>query len=148
MRIGLLIPTCILIAGVLSCDSKADLTNAAEIGPEVPVKDVIINPYQDLSNTGDPYAVDSISIENKVLSVFVNYPGGCRTHSFELYASGKLEASKPAKAILCLRHYDDTDKCKTQIIQEVKFNLADLKYPKTKTVLLKIGDRTVKYAFK
>lgn len=134
-----------LIAGILSCDSKSDLTNAAEAVPEVPVKEVIINPYQDLSNTGDPYTVDSVSIKNKVLSVFVNYSGGCRNHTFELYSSGKLEAPKPAKATLCLRHYDDTDKCKTQIVQEVKFDLAALKYPKAKTVLLKIGDKTIKY---
>ena len=119
--------------------------NQAEI-PEI--KNAVVNAEVDMTNTGAMYTVDSIKIDNDVLSVFVNYSGGCKEHSFDLYSNGMYAKSLPPQLSLCLKHTNNGDACRKLIMKELKFNISNLKYAGKNTVILKLGDKRVTYATK
>ena len=104
------------------------------------IKDAIINPDVDMSNTGNAYTIDSLKIIADVLSVFVSYPGCCTENSFELYSNGMYAKSLPPQLSLCLKHTSKGDPCRRLVTQELKFNILKLKYPGKNTVILKLGD--------
>lgn len=119
--------------------------NQAEI-PEI--KNAVVNAEADMTNTGAMYTVDSMKIDNDVLSVFVNYSGGCKDHSFDLYSNGMYAKSLPPQLSLCLKHTNNGDACRKLIMKELKFNVSNLKYAGKNTVILKLGDKRVTYATK
>ena len=106
-----------------------------------PTKKAIIAPDADLMNTGAYYTVDTIFIKGDTLSVLINYSGGCKDHSFELYTNGNYAKSLPPQLSLCLRHTNNGDGCRKLIMQELKFNINNLKYPGKNTVVLKLGEK-------
>lgn len=112
------------------------------------IKNAIVNTEIDMTNTGGMYTVDSMKIDNDVLSVFVNYSGGCKEHSFDLYSNGMYAKSLPPQLSLCLKHTNNGDACRKLIIKELKFNISNLKYAGKNTVILKLGDKRVTYATK
>jgi hypothetical protein len=114
-------------------------TNTSEI-PKA-----IVDANTDMASTGNPYNIDSLSISGDTLSVFVNYSGGCETHSFDLYSNGMYAKSSPPQLSLCLKHSGKTDQCKKLIMKELKFNVTDLKYKGSDKVILKIADQRIAY---
>lgn len=129
-------------SAVVSTEKSETKATAAQ--PEV--KNAIVNAETDMTNTGSMYNVDSIKVTNDTLSVFVNYSGGCKEHSFELYSNGMYAKSLPPQLSLCLRHTGNGDACRKLIMQELKFNINNLKYPGKNTVVLKLGDKKATYA--
>lgn len=105
------------------------------------IKDAIVDPETDLMNTGAAYNIDSTKINGDILSLFINYSGGCNEHSFELYSNGMYAKSLPPQLSICLRHTNNDDACRELISQELKFNITKLRYPGKNTVILKLGDK-------
>lgn len=118
----------------------------ASVQPEI--KSAQVSAEADMVNTGAMYNVDSMRVNNDTLSVFVNYSGGCKEHSFDLYSNGMFAKSMPPQLSLCLKHTSNEDGCRKLIIQELKFNINNLKYPGKNTVVLKLGNKKVLYATK
>lgn len=110
------------------------------------IKNARVSAEADMANTGAMYNVDSMRVNNDTLSVFVNYSGGCKEHSFDLYSNGMFAKSLPPQLSLCLKHTSNEDACRKLIIQELKFNVNNLKYPGKNTVVLKLGNKKVLYA--
>jgi len=115
---------------------------------EISINRVIINPQTDLSSIGAGYIIDSVKLNKDILSIFVNYSGGCKEHIFELYSNGKYAKSLPAQMTLCLRHTNNDDNCRMLLLREYKFNIAQLKNSNYETIVLNIGDKTINYNFK
>ncbi|MES2591850.1 MAG: hypothetical protein V4608_08200 [Bacteroidota bacterium] len=111
----------------------------------IKIKNAIIDPEIDNTNTGSPYKVDSIKIAGDTLSVFVNYSGGCKAHSFELYSNGMYAKSLPPQLSITLKHIGNDDGCRKLIMEELKFDVANLKYAGKNTVILKLSDQRVTY---
>lgn len=116
----------------------------ASLLPEI--KNAIVNPETDMANTGALYTVDSMKVTEDTLSVFVNYSGGCKVHSFDLYSNGMYAKSLPPQLSLCLKHTDNGDACRMLIMEELKFNVNNLKYAGKSSVVLKLGDKRATYA--
>ena len=121
---------------IATLKSSSESKNIAPI-----IKDAIVDPETDLMNTGAAYTVDSLRINGDILSIFINYSGGCSEHSFDLYSNGMYAKSLPPQLSLCLRHTNNDDACRELISQELKFNIIKLRYPGKNTVVLKIGDK-------
>lgn len=128
--------------------SHATTTEKSEKQADIPVKSAIVDTDTDMTDKGSLYAVDSIKINEDILSVFVNYSGGCETHSFDLYSNGMYAKSMPPQLSLCLRHTNNNDNCRELILKELKFNVANLKYAGKSTVVLKLADKKVTYLVK
>ena len=112
------------------------------------VKNVIVNAELNKSETGDSYQIDSINIDEDILSVFVNYSGGCKEHSFELYNNGAYAKSLPPQTSVTLKHDGHGDSCRELVSQQVKFNLSPLKYNGQNTVIIHVGENhKIRYSY-
>jgi hypothetical protein len=140
----------ILAIAFLSCHNKSMTkeNNSPDNSrlPEEPVKKATIDPNTDMAVTGTPYKVDSLHLNKDTLSVFVNYSGGCKKHFFQLISNGMYAKSLPPQLDLCLKHSDNEDLCKKLVMQELKFDVSGLKYKGSNSVILKIGEKKIKYA--
>lgn len=76
---------------------------------------------------GAPFAINDIDIEGDILTLGVEYSGGCNEHAFELHMSPAAFAeSLPVQANLYLRHIDSGDPCGAQIRESASFDLRPL----------------------
>ena len=108
------------------------------------VKSVTVDSQTDMSNTGASYTVDSLAIKGNILSVFVNYSGGCQEHSFELLSDGLIAKSMPPQVTVCLRHNNNGDACRKLVMQELKFDVSAVKYKSGDgTTVIKLGDKRI-----
>lgn len=72
----------------------------------------------------DPYWVDALSIDGDMLSVSIQYGGGCIQHSFQLYMTpAAFLESHPVQASLYLWHNSYDDPCKAIVPQTVTFDI-------------------------
>lgn len=108
------------------------------------IKNVIVDSNLDIANIGGASInVDSLAITGDVLSVFVNYSGGCKEHSFDLFSNGMYAKSLPPKLTLFLKHTDNDDGCRSLISQELKFNISAIKY--TGSLSIKVASKFIIY---
>jgi hypothetical protein len=112
------------------------------VGMEMPkdVKEIIIDMKANLNEQGDAYNIDSLKVNEDILSIFVQYSGGCQPHVFDLYNNGIATRSIPPQTTIILKHNANKDMCRALISQELKFNISKLKADKKATVILIFGD--------
>jgi hypothetical protein len=109
------------------------------------INKVIVDPNLDIASLGGvATSIDSITIKGDILSVFVNYGGGCKKHIFDLYSNGVYAKSLPPQLTLYLKHINNDDRCRKLVIQELKFNISSVKYKKG-ALIIKLGDFSLKY---
>ncbi len=123
-------------------------TPLPEAKPDSDIKDVQVLPNVDMQDVGAACKVDSISVSGDVLSVFVNYSGGCKAHSWELLSNGMFAKSLPPKVTVCLKHTNNGDMCRELKMQEVKFNISKLKYLASQTVVVELRESSARYTYK
>lgn len=129
---------------VTACHNKS-MTQSADTTPKT--NEVKIDPATDMSATGAAYRLDSLSLNGDVLSVFVNYSGGCKEHTFELISNGMYAKSMPPQISLCLKHTNNEDMCKKLVVQELKFNISKIKYERSKSLVVRLGDKGLNYNY-
>ena len=111
-------------------------------------KNVIIDASIDVSTIeGAPTNVDSLTITGNVLSIFVNYSGGCKEHNFDLFSTDSYEKSLPPQLTLYIKHTNNGDECRELVMRELKFNIAAIK-KNYSALRIKIGNQTVIYSSK
>jgi hypothetical protein len=71
----------------------------------------------------DPVNIISASLENDVLSLNVQFSGGCKDHFFKLIISEGIEESNPPQTTFFLSHDSNGDTCEALISEELRFNL-------------------------
>lgn len=135
----------------LACHKKG-MTGSNTIAPisktsnndQSEIKNVIVDSNLDIANIGGALTnVDSLAISGDVLSVFVEYSGGYKKHSFDLFSNGMYAKSLPPKLTLFLKHTDNDDGCRGLINQELKFNISAIKY--TSSLSIKVANKFIKY---
>lgn len=105
------------------------------------IKNVRVEPNTNMADTGASYVIDSAKVKGDILSLFVNYSGGCKLHTFELLSNGAYAKSLPPQVSVCLKHSSNEDGCRQLITQELKFNISKLKYQGQKTVIINIKNK-------
>jgi hypothetical protein len=129
-----------------SCGSaKKEKITTAEKQEKIELKKVIIDEQLDITTTGEKYNIDSVSINKTTLSVYVNYSGGCGTHTFEAYSNMRLSKSMPPKIAVCVRHTANADACKKLVMQKLMFDVSPLLVTKYKEFIITVGNNEVKY---
>lgn len=107
---------------------KLSKTTATEI------QKVIVDMNYNVKDSIANYTIDSAKVNADTLSLFINYSGGCKTHSFDLYSNEAYAKSFPPQTTVYLKHKDNGDACRELITKELKFNIAELKYTGPETV--------------
>lgn len=110
---------------------------------------VIVDSSIEKGKTGDPYVIDSVKINDDILTVFINYSGGCKEHSFELYSNGAYAKSLPPQTSVYMVHKGNGDACRELIHQTLQFDLSAIKYSGQNTVIVHVGENhKVRYTYK
>jgi hypothetical protein len=85
-------------------------------------------------------------ISSDVLTLFVQYGGGCKPHDFRLFGSRRFLESYPVQADVFLSHNANGDACKALISDSLRFSLQRLKetyqmyYGEKETILLRFHE--------
>jgi len=74
----------------------------------------------------DPLNIDSVWVSGNTLNITVQYGGGCRVHTIELFTDGKTTVSIPGMIDLRLTHNANGDNCKALVRETLVFNLTGL----------------------
>jgi hypothetical protein len=75
----------------------------------------------------DPVSIQKIEISGDLMTITVEYAGGCADHSFALHAcSGFLESWPPQSEIMMV-HEDPDDPCDAVVTEDLVFDLVPLK---------------------
>lgn len=132
---------CLLASFQFSC-SNSKIINSQN---STNIKSLIFDSTIDYSVKGDNYVVDSLFIKDDILTILVNYSGGCKSHEFSLYSNGTFAKSLPVQATLLLKHNGNLDLCKKLVVEELKFNIKELKKKPSEKIIIKIEDKKTIY---
>jgi len=72
----------------------------------------------------DPFVLEEVLLDDCLLTVDVNYGGGCKDHEFELFMSPSIfSESFPAQASLWLKHNGNGDICRGLVSDKIEFDI-------------------------
>jgi hypothetical protein len=74
----------------------------------------------------DQTIIQSSSLADDVLTLNIQYGGGCKEHVFALYGYSMFLKSNPPQAEVYLSHNGNGDMCKALLYQDIRFNLLPL----------------------
>lgn len=109
----------IIITGI-SCKSNKNTSNSNN-QKGIPV---IIDSSFSVNNKNMRMNILNIQLNKDVLTMEINYSGGCQEHNFNLYSNGKIENNTMQ---LFLVDMQNEDFCKMLLTDTLKFNLSNLK---------------------
>lgn len=112
--------------------------------------------YENLSNyPNNSYTINSVKINRDILTIEVQYGGGCKEHVFSLFGSPAFMKSNPVQIDVMLSHNANNDMCKALITEELSFDLSPLKelwqenYGESGTIIISLDgfDEVISYEF-
>lgn len=77
----------------------------------------------DLGQESDPITITSVKLEGNILSLGVEYSGGCKDHTYDLIGSEAVMKSLPAKRSVKLIHHSNDDSCRELVSETLKFDV-------------------------
>lgn len=122
MKKKLLLMASAATLGFSSCKTKPPgNTNSA-------LPKVIIEEGYNTPQHNDGYTIQRASISKDVITIVVQYSGGCKNHEFELKGSKMWLKSLPPQKGLTLEHNANGDNCREYITDTLQFDLTSAKY--------------------
>ena len=85
----------------------------------------------DVTQDSAPTTITNVSLEGNILSLDIEYSGGCKDHSFEFVGSPMIMKSMPAKRSVKLVHNSNDDTCRELVSETIKFNIKSLAITET-----------------
>ena len=75
--------------------------------------------------------ISSVKLDGNILSLDIEYSGGCKDHSFEFIGSAAIMKSLPAKRAVKLVHNSNDDTCRELVSETIKFDIRALAVTET-----------------
>jgi hypothetical protein len=86
-----------------------------------------IDNVSDTTLPDDNISITSVQITADVMSVAVQYSGGCREHFIEMYSEKLFMESNPVQLRMRLSHDDNNDACEMIVSDTLYFDLKPVK---------------------
>lgn len=134
-----------IVCWVFSCKTAVVKRSIGEQKNAEMIKSVQVKPDLNCSDTGAAYNIDSLSLKGKVLSVFVNYSGGCKVHVFNAYSTKLYSKSMPPQLTICLKHDTTDDNCRKLVMQELKFDISSVLIDSYNEIVINVGQNKIIY---
>jgi hypothetical protein len=80
----------------------------------------------DVTQESAQTTIGAVKLEGNILSLDVEYSGGCKDHSFEFVGSAAIMKSLPAKRAVKLVHDSNDDTCRELVSETIKFDIRAL----------------------
>ena len=106
---------------LLGCGGGKELAESSKKMPQKPKKVVV---EMGFDRKTDDFTITGASVTGTILSVDVQYSGGCKDHAFELFTDGSIMKSLPPKQSFFLRHYANEESCEALIQEKLLFDLS------------------------
>ena len=125
--------------GILSCKNNGQNTGyataAKKESPVSKVKEIIIENQEPVK---PDFRVLEMTNANDILTLIVQYGGGCEEHDFNAYFSGGWGKSLPPQAAISFEHLNpNNDRCRSIVKDTFEFNLKPLQFSGSKEVVVK-----------
>jgi len=75
--------------------------------------------------------ISGVRLDGNILSLDVEYSGGCQNHSFEFVGSPAIMKSMPAKRSVKLVHDSNGETCRELLSETIKFDISTLAVTET-----------------
>lgn len=146
----------IYIIGVLmfsACHPKPKTETASAVktaglaNPAPVIKEVTITPGANMSDIGNTYQLMGMEIKDDVLTLNVEYSGGCKEHTWELISNGSYAKSLPPQITVCLKHNNHEDACRRLTMGPISFNISKLKHAGNNELIIKCGEQQASYKY-
>lgn len=85
----------------------------------------------DVTQESAETTIKSAKLEGNILTLSVEYSGGCNDHSFELIGSEAVMKSMPPKRSVKLVHNSNGDSCRELLSETIKFDIRALAFAQT-----------------
>jgi hypothetical protein len=124
---------------LLSCKIGIKATKKSE----VKVHEIELSRDYLIPKKNSPYEISNAYLNKSILSIVVNYSGGCQNHEWALKGSTSFLKSLPPKKGLFLEHKANGDVCRTFITDTINFDIEKVKYPGKEsnyTVIIQLGN--------
>lgn len=148
MKIAVIVIISFAISSCL-CSQK---TNSSEMNDnkkssKIEIKEMFINKDYVLPEKLD-YTINSINIDGDILTIDINYKGGCGEHNFELMFNEMYAKSLPVIAGLFLSHTTINENCQKDINKILKYNITKSRHPQYKEAYIKVYGIDTKLLYK
>lgn len=129
----------ILSLFIISCGNSKKTVNQQkemeEKAIEKPHKKAILvqdwNKYRDTA----PYNILDINLKGNIITLDIDYSGGCKVHEFDLVGSVFIMKSLPPKRGIKLFHNSNGDDCREKIITSIHFDISEFAYANGEIIL-------------
>lgn len=136
-----------LVFLISSCKSLKKTEQQQDTSPDI-CESMSFNskPVDNIST--DYYSIDSLTIDNNCLVIWVTYSGGCGDADFEMYYTDRIIETNPPKTKLRLQ-LTDNDPCRAIVQQKLFYNLSFFDdYAADKGLLIELVDSNKSVLYK
>ncbi|MBK9192927.1 MAG: hypothetical protein IPM77_16305 [Crocinitomicaceae bacterium] len=88
---------------------------------------ILVENMDEYRNNAD-FSITAVSVEGNVMSIDVEYSGGCQEHEFKLLGMKAIQKSMPPKRGIFLYHNSNGDNCRSIVEEKLKFDISVLAY--------------------
>lgn len=85
----------------------------------------------DVTQESAATTITAVNLEGNILSLDVEYSGGCEDHTFDFIGSAMVMKSLPAKRPVKLVHNSNNDTCRELVSETIKFDIRALAITET-----------------
>lgn len=130
-------------------NSDSNSNTTTEVVPADTIPKVIVDPGFVNPDANGRFTIQSLSLTHDVLTLVVNYSGGCKEHKFELFSSGNYAKSVPPQLNLFLKHTDNEDHCRKLVVDTLRFDVTPTRYDGQQEVVLRFNNtkQTLRYQY-
>ncbi len=149
---GALFVAVLLLANCKNNKNAVDNTESTETTtakasptiPQVTVQQGFVKPKEN-----GRFTFRQINLTDSILTLVVNYSGGCKEHQFDLISGGVYAKSYPPQLTLFLSHVDSGDVCRQQIFDTLSYDVSNVQYPGAKELILRLNNtkETLRYQY-
>ena len=98
-----------------------------------------------------PFKILDVDLKKNLLTIYLEYTGGCSKHLFKLYTDKIYKSTDPPKIDLFLEHNPNGDLCKSLIMDTMIYDITNAKFPekeKNFSVELNLNEYSGKIIYK
>jgi hypothetical protein len=128
----------LLVTGWLSSCQTVKASAEGEKEKKTEVLSLRIDPEYAAPDRLD-FTIDSASVKNNILSLYVKYYGGCKEHDFQMVATNYIKKSLPPQTELFMVHDPKNDTCYRPLQKVVNFSLEKLSVNEFEDIILDVN---------
>ncbi len=116
MKILSVMALCTLL---FACANTRNMKNDEQVNPKT-----VTAQLGDVTLDSDPLTINSVSIDGNIMTIDIEYSGGCEEHWVDLIGSFSVMKSLPAKRSIKLMHTANNDNCRKIVNETLMFDIS------------------------